>query len=166
MGKKDKKKSGKGKIIFVVILLAIVPVVRMAITFTTKAPPSIGLKDGQLAPLPKSPNAVSSTTENKDRQVKSIPFRGDVEIAKKRLKDIIQRMARTKLVTEKDNYLHYEFRTMVFNFTDDVEFLFDESSEVIHVRSASRLGRSDFGVNKRRCEDIRKKFIEDEAEKK
>lgn len=164
MGKKDKKKkkSKKGLIIFILVLLAAIPVTRIAISMTTKVPKDVG--SGELAPLPKSPNAVSSVTDKKDRKVKPIPFDTYAAEAKKRLMRVIDKMHGTTLVTEKDNYLHYEFKTKVFGFVDDVEFLIEDN--FIQMRSASRLGRSDFGVNKKRCEEIRIKFIEDEAEKK
>ncbi len=71
------------------------------------------------------------------------------------MKAIIGGLPRTKLIEEEDGYLHYEFTSLLLRFVDDVEFLFDEGSKAIHFRSASRVGYGDFGVNRRRVEDIR-----------
>lgn len=67
-------------------------------------------------------------------------------------------MERTNIVTETDNYFHAEFKSALMGFVDDSEFYHDEREDVIHVRSASRVGYSDFGVNRRRVESIRERF--------
>jgi uncharacterized protein (DUF1499 family) len=71
------------------------------------------------------------------------------------LKAAIATLPRTKLVEEGDRYLHYEFTSLLFRFVDDVEFLFDDETKTVHFRSASRTGYGDFGVNRRRMEQIR-----------
>lgn len=65
---------------------------------------------------------------------------------------------RTVIVIEQDTYLHAEARSRIFGFVDDVEFLFDAERRVIHIRSAARSGYSDFGVNRRRVERIRRAY--------
>ncbi len=65
-------------------------------------------------------------------------------------------MPRIKLVEEEDSYLHYEFTSLLFRFVDDVEFLFEDATKTIHFRSASRVGYGDFGVNRKRMEEIRR----------
>ncbi len=72
-----------------------------------------------------------------------------------RLKKVILSKPRTSIIEEKPNYLRAEFTSRIFRFVDDVEFLFDDSLKYIHVRSASRIGRSDLGVNRKRIEEIR-----------
>ena len=67
-------------------------------------------------------------------------------------------MKRTKIITKDERYIHAEFRSEWFRFVDDVEFCFDEQKNIIHVRSASRVGYSDFGVNRKRVEDIRNRY--------
>lgn len=67
-------------------------------------------------------------------------------------------MPRTRIRRDEAAYLHAEFRSLIFRFVDDVEFLLDADAGVIHVRSASRLGYSDLGVNRRRVEAIRQAF--------
>jgi uncharacterized protein (DUF1499 family) len=72
-------------------------------------------------------------------------------------------MARMKVVTVKDNYIHAEFHSRLFGFVDDVEFSFDDDQKTIHLRSASRTGYYDFGVNRKRMERIRAKFAKSKA---
>jgi len=75
-------------------------------------------------------------------------------------------LPRAKIVSVEDNYLHVEFRSAIFRFVDDVEFLVvipeeqRPTEQRIHFRSASRVGYSDFGVNRRRMEQIRRAFGE------
>jgi uncharacterized protein (DUF1499 family) len=69
-------------------------------------------------------------------------------------------MRDTKIITQNHEYWHVEFTTLLLRFIDDVEIYFEESKAVIHVRSASRLGYWDLGVNRRRVERIRSRFEE------
>jgi uncharacterized protein (DUF1499 family) len=88
-----------------------------------------------------------------------IPYRGTPEEAKKRLLQVLAGLPRTRVVKEEPGYLHAECRSLVFRFVDDVELEIDEAAKVVHFRSASRLGRSDFGVNRKRMEEIRRAFL-------
>ena len=74
------------------------------------------------------------------------------------LKTVIASLPRTKLVEEDEAYLRYEFTSLLLRFVDDVEFVFDEETNTIQFRSASRTGYGDFGVNRRRMEDIRSRL--------
>lgn len=71
-----------------------------------------------------------------------------------RLKSIVAGMPRAKVVSSTDRYLHAEFTSALFRFVDDVEFLIDPDAKQIHFRSASRVGYSDLGANRRRMEAI------------
>lgn len=75
------------------------------------------------------------------------------------MKRVISSMKRTKLLEEKENYLHYVFTTLILRFKDDVEFLFDEEDDLIHFRSQSRVGGFDWGKNRKRMEKIRESFL-------
>jgi uncharacterized protein (DUF1499 family) len=75
-----------------------------------------------------------------------------------RLRQIIEQMPRTRIVTLTPEYMHVEFRSLIFRFVDDVEFLRDEKNQQIHFRSASRVGHSDLGVNRRRMMEIQQKW--------
>jgi uncharacterized protein (DUF1499 family) len=110
----------------------------------------------QLVPCPSSPNCVSTKAEDAGHAIVPFRYQKTRPEAKEALKAIVRSLPRTKLVEEDETYLHYEFTSLLLRFVDDVEFLLDDEAKMIHFRSASRTGRSDFGVNRRRMEDIRK----------
>jgi uncharacterized protein (DUF1499 family) len=121
-------------------------------------PANLGVRDGRLAPCPPSPNCVSSQSTDKEHSVEPLSYSSPTPEAMAALKNIILHKKRTKIVTETSTYLHAEFTSALWRFVDDVEFSIDENAKLIHMRSASRLGRSDFGVNRKRIEDIRKSW--------
>jgi uncharacterized protein (DUF1499 family) len=75
-----------------------------------------------------------------------------------KLAAVLQKQERTVLVSQGPDYIYAQCSTAVLKFTDDVEFMLDAGAGVIHVRSSSRLGRKDFGVNRARVEAIRAAF--------
>ena len=116
-------------------------------------PPSPGLADGRLKPCPASPNCVSSEagTDNAHRVA---PLPGTDW---PRLVDTVTALG-GRIVTNNGHYLHATFMSSLFHFVDDLEARLDEIQGVIHIRSASRVGHSDFGVNRNRVERIRRKM--------
>ena len=74
----------------------------------------------------------------------------------KALKEVLNARPRTRIVTVTDDYLHAQEKSRIFGFVDDIEFHLRSAEGIIAVRSASRVGYSDFGVNRRRVEEIRK----------
>jgi uncharacterized protein (DUF1499 family) len=78
--------------------------------------------------------------------------------AKEELKRVILAMPRTNIVEETPGYVRAEFMSALWRFVDDVEFSFDDSAKLVHIRSASRLGKGDLGVNRKRLETIRAKL--------
>ena len=123
-------------------------------------PDNLGLKNQLLSPCPRTPNCVSSQEKNSQHRIQPIIFEGSLELTKERLYRVINSMRGTRIITQEDVYWHMEFTTQLFRFIDDVEFYFDESQSLIHVRSASRQGYWDLGVNRRRVETIRSRFEE------
>jgi uncharacterized protein (DUF1499 family) len=117
--------------------------------FSWKRPDNLGVRDGQLAACKRSPNCVSSQATPSDLEHYIPPIHGSMDAVRKAL----DRMPRITVIEDKGNYLYAEFRTRLLRYVDDVEFFFDGT--VIHVRSCSRLGRRDFGVNRRRVETLR-----------
>ena len=113
-----------------------------------------------LAPCPASPNCVCSQSADQDHFIEPIHFTGDASQAWKRLKSALDLEHRFTVVEDTGNYLHAEARSLLFRFVDDIEFVLNPDAGVIRVRSASRVGYSDFGVNRRRVERIRKAFNE------
>jgi len=120
-------------------------------------PANLGVKDNRLSPCPSSPNCVSSQSDDGRNKIEPIRFTSTPAEAMDRLQKVIQGMKRAHLVKETSNYLHVEFRTLL-GFVDDAEFYFDETQKVIHLRSASRVGYWDLGVNRKRMEAIRRAF--------
>jgi uncharacterized protein (DUF1499 family) len=118
-----------------------------------------GLENGKLLPCPGSPNCVVSQDGDARHSIAPIAYKMEKERAFPLFRDLVKTMDGATLIEEKPGYLRFEFRTKIFKFTDDVEFYFPEEP-VIHVRSASRVGYSDMGVNRKRVENIRRLFEE------
>ncbi|MFT6319999.1 MAG: hypothetical protein ACJAT4_000921 [Granulosicoccus sp.] len=112
----------------------------------------------KLDPCPNSPNCVSTQETRKRKRMRPILFTESSDLAIEKLERMLASKSRVTLVEKKGNYLHYEFKTKIGKFIDDVEFLFDEETKQIHFRSASRKGYGDFGKNKRRMKKIRKEY--------
>ena len=119
-------------------------------------PTNLGLTNGTLIPCPESPNCVNSQIDKSDSHfIEPIKYTKDLKSAIGDLKTVISKMPKTNLVVEKESYLYFEFTSKLMGYVDDVEFYFDDLNKTIHVRSASRLGKSDLGVNRKRIESIR-----------
>ncbi|MGK7937895.1 MAG: DUF1499 domain-containing protein [Xenococcaceae cyanobacterium] len=121
--------------------------------FSGTRPDDLGVNNGKLKPCPGTPNCVSSQSDNSQEKVEPLPA---VPISE--VKKIVDNMERTTIIKETDNYLYAEFKSKLMGYVDDVEFYLDPNENVIHVRSASRLGKSDLGVNRARVEEIRAKI--------
>jgi len=121
-------------------------------------PSELGVTDGLLAPCPTSPNCVSSQSRDSKHRIEPLLLEGTPAEAMEKLKAIIADLPRTEIIEATDNYLYAEFTSSLMGFVDDVEFYIDPTEKVIQVRSASRLGESDLGVNRKRIETIRKKL--------
>ena len=121
-------------------------------------PKNLGLKNNLLAACPKNPNCVLSQKSDPKHQIQPIRYKGSVEDAKERLNQVILSMDDTRIITQYAVYWHIEFTTRWLRFIDDVEFYFVESEALIHLRSASRRGYWDLGVNRKRMEAIRSQF--------
>ena len=131
-----------------------------------KAPDNLGLRDGKLKPPSNSPNSVSSQTDlwpahpqADHARIAALALVGDGQEAgpatMARIQAIVQATSGATVVKAEPGYLHATFSTRLLKYTDDVEFWFDAANRVVQVRSASRLGRKDFGVNRARVEAIR-----------
>jgi uncharacterized protein (DUF1499 family) len=118
-----------------------------------RRPDNLGVKDGRLAPCKRTPNCVSSQADPADHEhyIAPIPFKGSAL----ELRKVVESMPRSAVVKQEGNYLYAEFRSRLLGYVDDVELSYDDKTGLIHVRSASRLGRRDFGVNRKRVETLR-----------
>ena len=125
--------------------------------FSWKRPDNLGVKDGRLARPKRTPNSVSSQADPADPEhyIAPIPYKGDALAAMASARKAVESMRNSTVIAQEGNYLYAEYRSKLMRFVDDVEFYFDEKAGLIHVRSAARLGRRDFGVNRARVEAIR-----------
>ena len=120
-------------------------------------PENIGIHNNQLTECPGKPNCVSSQDENENHFLQVFSYQGEKKAVFKKLKELITSLDGMTLITENDNYLHFECKSTFMGFVDDLEFYFSKE-KVIQVRSASRIGYSDFGVNRKRVEKLRELF--------
>ncbi|MCB9060202.1 MAG: DUF1499 domain-containing protein [Halobacteriovoraceae bacterium] len=125
-------------------------------------PKDLGTKEGKLLSCPEKPNCVSSFADPSDSEhyIKPIDASKYWDKAYTAIQSILQNDKVNFKKSEK--YFYAEYVSTIFRFVDDVEFYFDEEKKIIHMRSASRIGHSDFGVNRERMEMIRLKFIQNE----
>jgi len=112
-----------------------------------------------LAPCPDSPNCVSSHSVDTEHYIEPFAYSGTIAEAKERLRALFKNQPRTRIVKDTDTYLHIEISSLVFRFVDDVEFLINDEQKLIHLRSASRTGHWDLGVNRKRMEALRIQFL-------
>ncbi len=111
-----------------------------------------------ISACPDTPNCVSSLETGTSRYIDPLSYQGSMENARKRLLEVINAFKRTQVLENTDDYLRVTFTSLLLRFTDDLEFQFDDDAKLIHMKSASRVGYSDFGANRRRCEAIRERF--------
>jgi uncharacterized protein (DUF1499 family) len=119
-------------------------------------PGNLGLQSGLMIECPRSPNCVSSQARDEVHRISPLVFSDDPAQAFARLKQVLGHRRDTTLIKDRPGFLLVEFHTTFF--VDDGLFLLDEERQLIQVRSASRLGYSDLGKNRRRLEDIRQQF--------
>lgn len=125
------------------------------LSMTSKLPANLGVNSGKLAACPDTPNCVSTQATDPEKRMEPIPFTGPpAETISKIKKTIELNWPRATLVSETDYYLHYEFKSLIFRFIDDVEFFVDDKSSVVQFRSASRVGHSDLGINRKRMNQV------------
>jgi uncharacterized protein (DUF1499 family) len=118
--------------------------------FSGARPNNLGVQAGKFAPCPSTPNCVSSQAQDVAHQIQPI---ASTSLAK--VKVAIAKIPDAVIISETDSYLYAEFTSSLMGFVDDVEFYVDSASDVIQVRSASRLGESDLGANRQRISLIR-----------
>ena len=148
-------------IIIVLLVVAVILAARWG-AFSGRQPDTLGLRDGKLKPPSKTPNSVSSQAglwpDHPQREAAAIaPLapQGDSAATMAKLAQIIESMEDARIVERRPDYLYAQFTTKLMRFVDDAEFWFDPAAGVVQVRSASRVGRKDFGVNRARIETIR-----------
>jgi uncharacterized protein (DUF1499 family) len=112
-----------------------------------------------ITPCKSKPNCVSSLNQEERFHVEPLRY-DNLESAKNKLLGILKSFKRVRIIATNECYIHAEFTSLIFRFVDDVEFYFDAKESLIHLKSASRIGYSDFGMNRKRIEAIQRKFLE------
>ena len=118
-------------------------------------PTDLGPQAGQLAACPSSPNCVCSDDKPGSHQIDPLAFEGDSAAVWQAARDVVADWPRTTIITEGVDYIHAEVASAFFGFVDDFELQLRPGEGVIAVRSASRVGYSDMGVNRKRVESLR-----------
>ena len=150
------------------ILIVIAAVVVLAVVagqlglLKGNTPADLGVREGKLKPPAKTPNSVSSQAAlhpdhpRKDfAQIAPLPLKGDGPATMARIKALVQAMPGAQVMKSEPGYLYAQFTTPLMKFVDDTEFWFDAAGGVIQVRSASRIGEGDHGLNRARIEAVR-----------
>lgn len=127
-------------------LLTIIPFLAAC---SGEPPQNIGVQDGRLTACPDSPNCVSSYENDEEHGIAALS--GNLD----QIGEVLRNLPEANIVSADNNYLYAEFTSSLMRYVDDVEFLYDASAGITHVRSASRLGHSDLGANRNRIEAIR-----------
>lgn len=123
--------------------------------FAGSIPANLGVKNQQLSPCPPTPNCVVSQNSDPTHEIAPILYKSDRAQAREQLLKILSVVPRTTILVSREDYIRAESRSRIFGFVDDVEFYFPVNQSQIEIRSSSRLGESDLGVNRRRLEQIR-----------
>lgn len=139
------------------VVLTIYVALLLAVPRLSPRPNDLGVTNGQLKPCPGTPNCISTQSNSNDAYERREPLPAKEATAGETIETIVkivEKTPRTTIIERTDNYLYVEFRTFAMRYIDDVEFYLDKAQNVIHYRSASRLGREDFGANGKRMEKI------------
>ena len=149
--------------VIVVAVLVVVAIAAGQLGLLQGTPPTdLGVRDGKLKPPSITENSVLSQAalypghpQRKYADIAPLPLKGDGPATLARIKAIVEGMDGAKVVKSEPDYLYAQFTTRLMKYVDDVEFWFDPAAKVIQVRSASRVGRGDMGVNRKRIEAVR-----------
>jgi len=148
------------RIVWLIIAVVLVYVgLRAAVTYFSTESVAHGPVDRegkrQLADCPDTPNCQGSQSSRTEQLLSPFSFTSPPEDVIRQLATLVSQQAGARIVTQNDEYLHATFKTALMGYIDDLEFLLDEPGGVVHVRSASRLGKSDLGANRKRIEALR-----------
>ena len=139
------------------LVLFLLPITFAIISLISRGQTPPGIVDGQLAKCPTSPNCVCSERDSEKGYIEPITYTGDSDQAWSAFRQAIESTGGT-VEKDEDGYLWASYRSLIFRFIDDVECRLDTDTNTIHIRSAARSGYSDFGVNRKRVEQIRSEY--------
>ena len=132
------------------------------VSISNKSPEGLGVNDGELLPCPSSPNCVStqSSPEDTEHYAAPIVYTGDRMKTQLLIESSILNKGNAHLVSSTLGYVHFEIKSSLVGYIDDVEFYLPAADSVVHVRSASRVGYSDFGINRKRIRQIQNLLVD------
>lgn len=139
----------------------VLPLATLLSACSASAPDNLGLHDGRLTPCPSSPNCVSSQASG-EHFIEPLALKGSAERTQQLLKHVLVSEPRMTLVQEQPGYLRAEYTSRLMRFVDDLEFVIGE--DAVELRSASRLGYSDLGANRKRIEHLRQQLAAQPAD--
>lgn len=148
----------KGALLFLFGTLLAGVVVTAALAWSSRRAVEVGLNGGQLRKCPATPNCVGSELQDRAHAVPSIAIEPLEPFAAWYVFQQAVQVTGGTIIEADEHYLHAEYRTPVFRFTDDFEARLDANVGRIHIRSASRVGRSDLGANRRRARHLREVY--------
>ena len=139
------------------MFFALFPVIK-----NNRIPSDIGIENGKLSPIPKSPNAVSSQTDDvKKKKVEPLVFKDTFEVTKKAVLSAFEKYGNIEIIKNNENYIHAVNKTGIMKYKDDIEIFFDVNERLVHYRSASRIGYSDMGLNRKRYNEIARLYSQE-----
>lgn len=150
----QRSRSWRRRLTFAVgalVMVALASLVVMRLFAGTVDPPAIGTDAGELSPCPDTDNCVSTTAT--DPRHAADPVRCQDAEARELAEILDRELPRTTVAAVVGTYAHLEVRSQIFGFVDDLEVLVEDG--VVQLRSASRLGANDLGVNRERIDDVR-----------
>lgn len=149
-------------ILLIVIAIGLAVLAGQLGMFKGTAPTDLGVHNGRLKLPAMTPNSVSSQAalypdhpQLLYASIEPLPLIADATTTLARIRSIVESMEGAEVIKCDENYLYVQFTTKIMKFVDDAEFWFDPAANTIQARSASRLGKSDLGVNRKRIEAIR-----------
>jgi uncharacterized protein (DUF1499 family) len=155
-----------GALVVLVVLVLLVWLAGRSGALRGHSPADLGVREGRLKPPARTPNSVSSQADlypehpmRDYARIAALPASGGAAASIARVRAVVERMPGTTIVEQRDDYLYAQFETPAMRFVDDVEFWYDPVAQAVAVRSASRIGRKDFGANRTRIEAIRSQLL-------
>ena len=139
------------------VLVTAAAVVLMVVLSCSGQTPSVNLVNGKFRSCPNTPNCVSSDSQTDLARIDPLAFPGDADEAWQRVQQIVVETG-GQIQSREADYIWATYTSRLFRFVDDLELRLDRGAGVVHVRSASRVGRSDLGVNRKRVETLRERF--------
>jgi len=143
------------------LVVALVIGLCIYVVLSNRLPEGLGVVDGQLNSCPTSPNCVSTQADPEDatHYVEPIVYSGDRKATQLKIESLMLTSSNVRIVSSELGYVHFEVKSKLIGYIDDVEFYLPEADSVVHFRSASRVGHSDLGVNRERFNQINSLII-------